>query len=332
MTLARAKLYKTIALHALMLALVALFLLPFVWMVMTSFQSDSLPLTQPNGRTPGAQYIKRPSGAWREVLQTEDLTRQGQPGKLRAQITDWSGAVDKSVVVDADKLRTRRVPIVRHYLRGLTAFGFALYLRNTVFVCLLSVAATTLTSALVAYAFSVLRWPGRDLVFYLVLGTMIVPAQMTMVPVFQIYRHLGWMNTYGPLVIGSFFGNAFCIFLLRQFFLTIPRDLVEAARVDGCPEWRIFGQVILPLSLPALAMVALFAFFARWNDFLTPLIYLADAARYTLSLGLAKFQGQASTRYGELMAMSVVLMLPIVVLFSFTQKSLIRGVKTILPK
>lgn len=328
MTPTRAKLLKTIALHAMILALAALFVMPFVWLVVTSFKSESHMMTYPPEWTPSAQYVKRPGGAWREVLQTEDLTRQGKPGKLRAQITDWSGAVNKSVVVNADKLRTRKVPIVRHYLRGLTSFGFALYLQNTLFICLISVLATTLTSALVAYAFSVLRWPGRNIVFYIMLGTMMLPTQVTMVPVFLIHRHLGWMNTYGPLVIGSFFGNAFYIFLLRQFFLTVPRDLVEAARVDGCPEWRIFGQLILPLSVPALAVVALFTFLARWNDFLTPLIYLVDEAKYTLSIGLAMFQGQHPTRYGEMMAMSALLTLPIIVLFFFAQKTFIQGIKT----
>ena len=244
------------------------------------------------------------------------------------QISDWSGHLNKSVVVDRSELHTRTLPIVRHYLRGFVAFSFALYLWNTLFICLISVLASTFTSALVAYAFSVLRWPGRDVVFYVMLATLMLPAQVTMVPVFLIYRQLGLVNTFGPLVIGSFFGKAFYIFLLRQFFLTIPRDLVDAARMDGCSEWRIFSRLILPMSVLALSVVALFAFVAQWNDFLTPLIYLSGEAKYTLSLGLGIFERQYSTYYGELTAMSALITLPILVLFYFAQKTIIQNVRT----
>ena len=220
------------------------------------------------------------------------------------------------------------MPLVRNYLRSMTTFNFALFLQNSLFVCFVSVVATVASSSLVAFSFSVLRWRGRDLCFYLMLGTMMLPAQVTMVPVFLIYRHLGLVDTYAPLLAGSFFGNAFFIFLLRQFFLTLPSDLIEAARMDGCSDWRLYWQIVLPLSVPALAVVGLFTFLAQWNDFLGPLIYLVDESKYTLALGLAMFQGQYTTQYGELMAMSVLLILPVIVLFFFAQKTFIQGIKT----
>src|SRR5262249_2353114 len=145
---------------------------------------------------------------------------------------------------------------------------------------------TTISSALVAFGFARVRWPGRDLVFYLVLATLMIPNWVTLVPLYLIFDKIGWVNTYRPLVVPSFFGDAFSIFLLRQFFLRQPQDLVDAARIDGASPLRIFAQIIVPLSRPALAVVALFAFINAWTDFFTPLVYLSDPDKYTLQLGL----------------------------------------------
>ncbi|MBN2310758.1 MAG: carbohydrate ABC transporter permease [Candidatus Hydrogenedentes bacterium] len=208
-----------------------------------------------------------------------------------------------------------------------SAFRFWQFLANTLFICAVTVSGNILASAMVAYGFARLKWPGRDILFYVMLGTMMVPAQTMMIPVFVLFRKLGWIDTFLPLTVPALFGNAFFIFMLRQFFRTIPRDLLDAARVDGHGEIAIWWHIVMPLSVPALAVVGLFAFLNAWNDFINPLIYLLDETRYTLSLGLAMFQGQYETQYGSLMAASALMTCPIVVLFFFTQRQFIEGIK-----
>ena len=190
----------------------------------------------------------------------------------------------------------------------------------------MTIIGTLLSSSLVAYAFACLKWPGRNVVFIFVLATMMLPMQVTMIPLFVLFKQLGWLNTYKPLIVPSFFGGgAFNIFLLRQFFLGIPRDLLDAARIDGSSEFRIYWSVVLPLSRPALATVAILTFMLSWNDFLGPLIYLSDKLKSTLALGLAMFVGQHQTEWGVLMAASVLMMLPMVLIFFFFQKYFIKG-------
>ncbi len=221
-------------------------------------------------------------------------------------------------------------PTLEHYqelFRPDSPFRFWVFLGNTVFLCAFVVAATVLSSSMVAYGFARGRWPGRDMLFYLMLATMLAPAQIMMIPVFLVFRYLGWIDTFLPLTVPALFGNAFFIFMLRQFFLTVPRDLIDAARVDGYGELRIWWRVVMPLSVPALAVVALFTFLNTWNDFITPLIYLVDEYHYTLSVGLALFQGQRVAEYGPMMAASSLMTLPIIVLFFFTQRQFIEGVK-----
>ncbi|MBI2190576.1 MAG: carbohydrate ABC transporter permease [Planctomycetes bacterium] len=206
---------------------------------------------------------------------------------------------------------------------------FWTYLGNTLAVCLLGCIGTVLSSSLVAYGFSRLLWPGRDQVFWLVLATMMVPFPVLMVPLFGIFRDLHWVGTLKPLWLPCFFGSAFNIFLLRQFFLTIPQELSDAARIDGCSEFGIYWRIILPLSRPALAVVALFHFLWAWNDFLGPLIYLTRPKTFTLSLALQFYQSQhGGSEWHLLMAMSVLVLLPIVVLFFLTQKTFIQGIAT----
>lgn len=220
----------------------------------------------------------------------------------------------KAVTYDADKL------------------GFdpmVVYARNTLFVCLLSVLGTVMSNAVVAYSFARLKWPGRDLIFAITLATMMVPFPILMVPLFQQYTEFGWLGTFRPLWVASWFGSAFSIFLLRQFYRTIPFELSEAAKLDGCSEWGIFTQVILPLAKPALAVVALFSFMGTWNDFLGPLLYLQSQDMMTLAVGLRSFQSQAGgTAWNLLMAASTMVILPVVVLFFFTQKTFIQGIAT----
>ena len=204
---------------------------------------------------------------------------------------------------------------------------FVIYFRNTVVLCVLVVAGSVASNAVVAYSFARLRWPGRDLAFAVTLATMMVPFPVLMVPLFQLFRNLEWIGTYRPLWVPAWFGSAFSIFLLRQFFRTIPFELSEAAKIDGASEWMIFRQVILPLSKPALSVVALFSFMGSWNDFLGPLIYLLDQKTFTLGLGLQFFQSQnGGTEWNLLMAASSIVIAPVIILFFFTQRLFIQGI------
>ena len=213
--------------------------------------------------------------------------------------------------------------------------NFLLWTRNTLIVAVLGVAGTTFSSALVAYGFARLRFVGRRTLFVLMLSTMMIPFPVTMVPLFSLFRWLGdhtgiaWLGTFKPLWVPLWFGSAFNIFLLRQFFMTIPTELSEAARIDGCSELGIFWRIILPLSRPALAVVALFAFMAIWNDFLGPLVYLQRPEQFTLALGLQNFQSKAGgTSWHLLMAASTLVVLPMILLFFMAQKTFIEGIAT----
>jgi len=202
------------------------------------------------------------------------------------------------------------------------------YGRNTLYVAVLSVTGTVLSNALIAYGFARVRWRGRDTLFALTLATMMVPFPVTMVAVFSIFRELGWIGSFRPLWVPAWFGSAFNIFLLRQFFLTIPRDLSDAAAIDGCSELAIFWNIILPLSKPALSVVGLFHFMYVWNDFLGPLIYLTDESMFTLSLGLQAYQSQhGGTEWHMLMAATMIVITPLILLFFLTQRTFIQGVK-----
>jgi multiple sugar transport system permease protein len=214
----------------------------------------------------------------------------------------------------------------RNYPHALVYIPFLRYTLNTVTLCTLNVLGTVLSCSLVAYSLAKIRWQGRDLVFYSLLATMILPGQVTMIPTFAIFKWLGWIGSYRPLAIPAFFGSAFNIFLLRQFFLTIPGELSDAARIDGCTEFGTYWRVILPLARPALATVALFTFIGTWNDFLGPLLYLTDERSYTLSLGLQRFVSQHGAEWGMLMAASTVMTIPIIVVFFFAQRTFIQGV------
>ena len=203
------------------------------------------------------------------------------------------------------------------------------YAGNSLLLCLLSVVGTVTSSALAAYGFSRIEWKGRDTVFMVLLATMMVPFPVVMVPIYGLFKELGWIGTFKPLWVPAFFAGAFNVFLLRQFFLGLPKDISEAARIDGCSEIGIFFRVILPLCKPALLVVALFQFLFTWNDFLGPLIYLTEQKDFTLALGLQSFQSQqGGTAWHHLMAASTLVVLPVIVLFFFTQKSFIEGIAT----
>lgn len=214
-----------------------------------------------------------------------------------------------------------------NFLVGFQTFPFVRYFMNTLIIAVPSMIGAALSSAFVAYGIAKIRWRYANVIFGVLLATMMIPFYVTMVPLFMLYKNIGWTGTVLPLVAPAFLGVPFYIFLMRQFLLQIPESLAEAARIDGASELGVFFRIVLPLCKPALGAVALFQFLASWSDLLGPLIYLTDSDSYTLSLGLTFFQGQtAESSMGPLMAMSTVIIIPVVILFFFAQKTFIEGV------
>lgn len=215
-----------------------------------------------------------------------------------------------------------------NYAEAVQAIPFLRYFGNSVILCVGSVAGTLFSCSVVAYGFSRLRWPGRDLVFGLLIATMLLPWQVTMVPRFLVIRELGLYDSLWALVLPKFFGEAFYIFLLRQFFLTVPQEMVDAARVDGCSEIGVLWRVVLPLARPALATVALLETIAAWNDYGGPLLYLNDPERFPLAYGLEQFVSAHSSEMHLLLAVAVLFTAPMVLLFFLAQRVFVRGIAT----
>ncbi len=213
-----------------------------------------------------------------------------------------------------------------NYSEALTTLPFDRYMVNTAIITALTIVGHVVSCTLIAYAFARLRAPGRDVLFLVVLATMMLPYPVTMVPLYVLFKQLGWINTFLPLTVPAFFGSAFYIFLLRQFFLTIPPDFEDAAIIDGANTLQILWRVILPLSMPAVATVAIFTFQAAWNDFLAPLIYLQKPELYTVTLGLQFFRSTYTTNWAYLMAASLVTSLPVIVVFFLAQRYFIEGI------
>jgi ABC-type glycerol-3-phosphate transport system permease component len=227
--------------------------------------------------------------------------------------------------------------VPQNYVEALTYKPFPVYLRNTVFLVLMNELAIILAASFCAYGFARIRFPGRDLWFGLVLFTMMVPYVVMMVPQFVMFKRLGWIDTFFPLTVPYFFGGGgFNIFLLRQFFRTIPEELADAARIDGCSEFGIYWRIILPLATPALVTVAIFTFLATWNDFMGPLLYINSPERFTLAIGLANFRvsfgggmggtTQGRSRWDLLMAFATTMTVPVLVVFFLAQRYFVRGV------
>ena len=216
----------------------------------------------------------------------------------------------------------------QNYADAVSAIPFFRYLLNSFLLCLGSVVGTLISCSLVAYGFARLRWPWRDWVFAMLIATMLLPWQVTMVPRFLVVRELGLYDSLGALILPKFFAEAFYVFLLRQFFLTVPQEMVDAARVDGCSELGVLWRLVLPLARPALATVALLEFVATWNDYGGPLLYLNDSKKFPLAYGLEQFVSAHSSQMHLLLAAAVLFTLPIVALFFVAQRTFVRGIST----
>ncbi|BCM92053.1 L-arabinose transport system permease protein AraQ [Abditibacteriota bacterium] len=333
------------AAHCALLAGSLLFLIPFAWLISTSLKSDDEQAVFPPVWIPTQQITS-------EAVKTTDgepapiswyLQTSARPQKVAEIAQLPSGAVQvlpiesgpeaKPFEASREQLtKIRHVePRWKNYSEALeflppdTHYGLT-FLGNTLYLTLLTVLGTVLSSSLVAYAFARLTWPGKNLLFIVLLSTMMIPGAVTMMPQFLIFRSLGWVDTLRPLWVPAFFGSAFNIFLLRQFFMSIPTELEDAAKIDGCTPFTTYWRIMLPQVKPALAAVSISAVMGAWNNFQGPLIYLSSPDKMTLAYGLQLYQQQHSGDPGLLMAASTLVVLPIIVLFFFTQRYFIEGV------
>lgn len=212
-----------------------------------------------------------------------------------------------------------------NYLMAINSFPFWSYAKNTLIIAGSVVIGNVLANSFIAYGFAKLNFPGKRILFALVLSTMMIPGFVTMIPQYVIFSKIGWVGTYLPLIVPSFFGNAFNIFLMRQFYLSISNELIEAAQLDGANHLYIWSHLMIPLTKPALITIAINSFNGAWNDFLGPLLYIKDQRQYTLQIGLQVFKNQSTTQWHYLMAGAVLVLLPTILLFFFAQRYFIEG-------
>ena len=215
----------------------------------------------------------------------------------------------------------------RNFIDGLKVLPFATFYKNSLIITISCMIGDVLTSALVAFGFSRFKFYGREILFILVLSTMLLPLQVTIVPRFILFRKFGWIDNFWPIIVPAFLGGSgFYIFLLRQFFLGIPNEIADAARIDGCGPFGIFWRIYLPLSKPALATIAIFSFMYNWNDFFVPLVFLNSKEKYTVQLGLNLFMDQYNVNWSYLMANAILATLPCFIIFFFAQRFFIQGI------
>jgi multiple sugar transport system permease protein len=336
--------FKLSAAHITLLAGSFMFMIPFAWLISTSLKGDDEQASFPPVWIPTQQktttLLKNKEGlpaklaqykGQQLVAEVEDLPSGSV--KVQPMLSETEATTDAAFeATHADLTKVRHTaPRWENYSEALaylppdTLYGLT-FLKNTLILTLLTTIGTLLASSLVAYSFSRLQWPGKNLLFTLLLATMMVPGAVTLMPQFLIFRNLGWIDTLRPLWVPAFFGGAFNIFMLRQFFLSIPTELEDAAKIDGCGPFGIYWRVMLPLVQPALAAIAIMAILAAWNNFQGPLIYLSSPENMPLAYGLQLYQQQHSGEPGLLMAASTMVIMPIMALFFFTQRYFIEGV------
>ena len=328
-------------LHLVLLSGSILFLIPFAWLVVTSLKEDAEMSKFPPVWIPTQQVKQVIAGQPRGLATTTykgqsvevAVIKEYETGTRRVQIVKPAALAGQSFVGKKSDLNEIRhfAPVWKNYSDALaflppeTHFGLV-FLKNTLIISVLSILGTLLSSSMVAYSFARLRWPGREQMFMVLLATMMLPSAVTMMPLFLIFRSLGWVDTLKPLWVPSFFGSAFNIFLLRQFFMGIPNELEDAAKIDGCSYYTIFWRIMLPQVKPALAAITIMAFMGAWNNFQGPLIYISSPENQPLAYALQLFQSGHSSEMGQLMAFSTLVMLPVLMLFFFSQRYFIQGI------
>jgi multiple sugar transport system permease protein len=322
------------------------FLLPFLWMLITALKSSQDVFHTPPRWLPYDNVRVEVNGELLPLynVQTENGQRQLAAVKIVEGVGTFvdpaspsqtfeyeiqQGAVKIAEPVMEISFRWQNFPdAMNRGSRPSVGASFWVYFRNSLIIAFFAIVGTLFSNTPVAYAFARIKFPGRDLLFILVLATMMLPFQVTMIPLYLLFNNfLGWGDTFLPLIIPTFFANAYDVFLLRQFFRTIPEEMCDAARVDGASEWQIFTRIVLPLSVPVLATVTVFTFLWAWNDFTGPLLFLTSPRNFTMALGLQDFQSQRTMVWNQLMAASVVFTVPIIIAFFFAQKTFIQGIK-----
>ena len=332
---------RRVTLHLVLLTGAVIFVVPFVWLATTSLKEEDQIFKYPPVWIPTRQTQVKVEGRQRPVFALSIAGRAAraaeiaelEDGRRKVRILPGDPDAGKTFVVGSSKLaKVRKFGLKWENYSDALEFlpeetrGGLIYLWNTVYVTILRIVGILLSSSLVAYSFARLRWPGRDPLFLVLLATMMLPGAVTMIPVYLIFRSLGWIDTLRPLWAPAFFGGGFSVFLLRQFFLTIPTDLEDAAKIDGCGYFGIYWRIMLPLIKPALAALTIMTFMAAWNDFMGPLIYINSPEKMTLAYALQLFQGAHGAEYGLLMAASTLVMLPVLIVFFFTQRYFIQGI------
>ena len=338
--------FKSLVSHGLLIAVGAFFLVPFLWMLLTSFKSDSDVFRTPPRWLPYDNVRVEINGKEYPLynVKTQDGIKQYAALKIESGVADFVDPANPDVVIPTElqqgtervaeavmavSFRWQNYPdAMQRGSRPTVGTSFWTYLKNSLIIAFFTIVGTLVSNAPVAYAFARIKFPGRDILFILVLATMMLPFQVTMIPIYLFFNDtLGWGDTFLPLIIPTFFANAWDVFLLRQFFRTIPEEMCDAARVDGASEWQIFTRIVLPLSTPVLATVTVFTFLYAWNDFTGPLLFLTSPRNFTMALGLQDFQGQHTMLWNQMMAAAMIFTVPIIIAFFFAQKTFIQGIK-----
>jgi multiple sugar transport system permease protein len=340
------RLLKSTLSHALIIFIGLFFAVPFLWMLLTAFKSSQDVFRSPprwlpydnvyvdvNGEELALYNVKTDMGvkqlALIQILEgVGTFVDPANPDEiLTYEIQQGTERIIESIMRVSFRWQNFPEAMNRGSRPGVGA-SFWVYFRNSLVIAFFVIIGTLLSNTPVAYAFARLNFPGRDLLFVIILATMMLPFQVTMIPIYLFFNDfLHWGDTFLPLIIPTFFANAWDVFLLRQFFKTIPEEMCDAARVDGASEWQIFTKVVLPLSKPVLAAITVFTFLYAWNDFTGPLLFLNSPRNFTLALGLQDFQGQRTIVWNQLMAAATVFTLPIIIAFFFAQKTFIQGIK-----
>lgn len=333
------ELNRQVWLHMALAAGAAVFAVPFLWLLSTSLKYDDQMKAFPPQFIPTKAETVTVNGTQRSVYRLrrasgdEKVTIASRLPGGRARVCAAGGSrAEAGVVALADLHEIRHFrPRWENYSEALEYLPPEYHhglvpLFNTLYITVLTIIGLLLSSSLGAYAFARLRWPGREAFFVILLATMMLPQAVTMLPVFLIFRWLGWIDTLRPLWVPAFMGSAFNIFLLRQFFMTVPMELEEAAKIDGANPFTTYWRIMLPLVKPALAAVTIFAFMGSWNNFMGPLIYINSPGKMPLSYALFLFQGTHGGEQGMLMAASTLVMLPVLLVFFFTQRYFIQGI------
>jgi multiple sugar transport system permease protein len=338
--------FKSLFSHAVINFIGLFFLVPFLWMLLTAFKSSQDVFHTPPRWLPYDNVRVEINGEQFPLynVQTENGLKQLAAIKIVEGVGTFVDPANpvQQMEYEIQQGATKIADPVMHVSFNWQNFpdamergsrpgigaSFWVYFRNSLIIAFFSIVGTLLSNTPVAYAFARLKFPGRDILFVIILATMMLPFQVTMIPIYLFFNDfLGWGNSFLPLIIPTFFANAYDVFLLRQFFRTIPEEMCDAARVDGASEWQIFTRIILPLSTPVLATVTVFTFLWAWNDFTGPLLFLTSPKNFTMALGLQDFQSQRTMVWNQLMAAATVFTVPIVIAFFFAQKTFIQGIK-----